>query len=120
MSNKTNSETNSQMPEEFKDQNLKHNFSKFEYDLYHDEDNVILPIIRVKYINLLNGVERWKIFKDSVVVWVIEGNKLTNKEKEFLRSLNGANFLIAQYKEGICSFNHLKTEIKKRIKITRP
>jgi len=102
--------------EEVKDQNFKYNLSKFEYDLYHDEDNKVEKIIRVKRVLSQNKEEKWKLFEDNKVVFVVEGNKLTNKEKEFLRTIYGVNFLISQCKQGIKSFNSLKAEIKKKIK----
>jgi hypothetical protein len=116
MANKPNPEASPQVQEEFKDQNLKYNLSKFEYDLYHDEDDVTEKVIRVKRFSMPNKGEKWKIFEDNKVMFIVEGTKLTNKEKEFLRTIDGVNFLIAQYKEGIRSFNHLKTEIKKKLK----
>jgi hypothetical protein len=99
-------------PEDFKDHNLKYNLSKFDYDLYHEEDDVAEKIIRVKRIDLPNKGERWKIYEDNTVIFVLEGTKLTKKEKEFLRSVDGANFLLKQARAGIKSFNALKTEIK--------
>jgi hypothetical protein len=63
-----------------------------------------------------NKGEKWKIFEDNKVMFVVEGTKLTNKEKEFLRTIDGVNFLITQYKQGIKSFNSLKNEIKKKLK----
>lgn len=101
--------------EEFKDQ-VKHNLSKFEYDLYHEEDDVAEKVIRVKRVSMPNKGEKWKLFEDNKVVFVVEGTKLTNKEKEFLRTVDGVNFLIAQCKLGIKSFNSLKNEIKKKLK----
>jgi hypothetical protein len=102
--------------EEFKDQNQKYNLSKFEFDLYHEEYDVSEKVIRVKRVSLPNKGEKWKIFEDNKVMFVVEGMKLTNKEKEFLRTPDGFNFLIAQYKLGIKSFNSLKSEIKKKLK----
>jgi len=102
--------------EEFKDQNQKYNLSKFEFDLYHEEYDTTEKVIRVKRVSLPNKGEKWKIFEDNKVMFVVEGMKLTNKEKEFLRTPEGFNFLIAQYKLGIKSFNSLKTEIKKKLK----
>lgn len=102
--------------EEQKDSNLKYNLSKFEYDLYHEEDDVAEKVIRVKRISMPNKGEKWKIFEDNKVMFIVEGSKLNNKEKEFLRSADGVNFLIAQYKQGIKSFNSLKNEIKKKLK----
>lgn len=102
--------------EEFKDQNQKYSLSKFEFDLYHEEDDKAEKVIRVKRVSMPNKGEKWKIFEDSKVMFVVEGSKLTNKEKDFLRTVDGVNFLISQYKLGIKSFNSLKTEIKKKLK----
>lgn len=104
--------------EEFKDPSLKYNLSKFDYDLYHEEDDVAEKVIRVKRIAMPNKGERWKIFEDGKVAFIVEGNKLNNKEKDFLRTVDGVNFLIAQFKQGIKSFNSLKNEIKKKTKIS--
>lgn len=116
MPNKPNpTEPTPQAGEEFKDQS-KFNLSKFEFDLYHEEDDVAEKVIRIKRVSLPNKGEKWKIFEDNKVMFVVEGAKLTNKEKDFLRSVDGMNFLIAQFKKGIKSFNALKTEIKKNLK----
>jgi hypothetical protein len=118
MSNKSNPTDPTIMAagEEFKDQNLKYNLSKFEYDLYHEEDDVVEKVIRVKRVSMPNKGEKWKIFEDSKLIFTVEGAKLTNKEKEFLRTVDGVNFLISQYKQGLKSINFIKTEMKKRIK----
>jgi hypothetical protein len=112
----TSEPTITPITEEVKDRNTKYNLSKFEYDLYHEEDDISLPVIRVKRTTLPNKGERWKIFANDKAVFVLEGAKLSNKEKEFLRTIDGVNFLIAQYKVGISSFNALKKEIKKKLK----
>lgn len=111
----TNKPVNPSVENECKAPNLKYNLSKFEYDLFHDEDDVVEKIIRVKRFELPNNGERWKIFEDNKVMFTIEGTKLTKKEKAFLRTIDGVNFLIAQYKTGINSFNHLKIEIRNKI-----
>ena len=104
-------------PEDFKDPTLKGNLSKFEYDLYHEEDDVSEKVIRVKRMSMPNKGEKWRVFDDNKAILTIEGTKLTNKEKEFLRTVEGVNFLIAQFKSGnIKSFNALKKEIKKKVK----
>lgn len=102
--------------DDFKEQSTKHNLSKFEYDLYHEEDDNVEKIIRVKKISMPNKGEKWKIFEDNAVMFIVDGAKLTNKEKDFLRSIDGVNFLISQYKHGIKSLNALKNEMKKNIK----
>jgi len=102
--------------EEFKDQNQKHNLSKMELDLYHEENDVSEKVIRVKRQSMPNKGHKWKISEDNKVMFVVEGTKLTNKEKDFLCTAEGFNFLIAQYKLGIKSFNALKAELKKKLK----
>lgn len=102
--------------EEFKDQNSKYNLSRFEYDLYHDEDNITEKTIRVKRVSMPNKGEKWKILEDNKVVFTVEGVKLGKKEKEFLRTIDGVNFLIERQKLGIKSFNSLKNKIKEKIK----
>ena len=117
--NKPNPDPTSNLPqaggEESKD-GLKYSLSKFEYDLYHEEDDKAEKVIRVKRVAMPNKGEKWKIFEDNKVMFILEGTKLTNKEKDFLRTVDGVNFLIAQYKQGIKSFNSLKNEIKKKLK----
>ena len=112
----TNKPVDPTVENEFKEQNLKYNLSKFEYDLYHEEDDVPEKIISVKRITLPNDGERWKVFENSKAMFVIEGTKLTKKEKTFLRTVDGVNFIIQRYKLGINSFNHFKTELKKKLK----
>jgi hypothetical protein len=89
--------------------------SKFDHDLYKEDDDISLPVIRVKRISLPNNGERWKVFSDAKVTLVIEGGKLTKKEKEFLRSVEGASWLLVQAKIGIKSFNAFKKELKAKL-----
>ena len=116
---KTNTDPTPNLPqagEEGKDGHTKYSLSKFEYDLYHEEDDKAEKVIRVKRVSMPNKGEKWKIFEDNKVMFILEGAKLTNKEKDFLRTIDGVNFLITQYKAGIKSFNALKNEIKKKLK----
>lgn len=98
---------------EFKDQNIKYVLSKFEYDLYNEEDDISNPVIRVKRMSMPNKGEKWKILEDNKAVFTIEGTKLTLKEREFLRTVDGVNFMLSQAKSGIKSVNAFKTELKK-------
>jgi len=102
--------------QEFKSNNLKYNLSKFEYDLYHEEDDVSEKVVGVRRFVLHNREERWKILENNKVVFTIDGTKLTGKEREFLRTSDGVNFLIKQHKNGLVrSMNNLKKELKKEI-----
>jgi len=113
MSNKNITDNTNTATEEYKDQNSKYNLNKFEYDLYHEEDNVVEKVIRVKRFSMPNKGDKWKIYEDNKVIFIIEGSKLTSKQKEFLYTIDGVNFLLQQFKVGIKSFNALKIEIKK-------
>jgi hypothetical protein len=101
--------------EEHKDQFNGHSLSKFDYDLYKEEDDVAEKVIRVKRITLPNKGERWKVFCDNKIVFVIEGNKLSKKEKQFLQTIQGVNFILAFAKAGFTSISKLRAEIKDKL-----
>src|SRR4051812_43367681 len=101
---------------EGKDQNVKYILSKFDYDLFDEESNIPSKVYRVKRVSMPNKGEKWKIFEDSKVVFTIESTKISAKEKDFLRSVDGINFLMDKAKAGIKSLNWLRIEIKKFIK----
>jgi hypothetical protein len=112
--NRDTSETKS-ITEELKTDNSKYNLSKFEFDLYDEESNKPHKVVRVKRFSMPNKGEKWKIFEDNKIMFVVEGSKLNNKEKAFLRTVEGVSFLLSQYKNGIKSFNALKNELKQHI-----
>lgn len=114
--NNSNDPNTPSQGEDFKEQNSKFNLSKFDFDLYHEEDNKAETVIRVKRVSMPNKGEKWKVMTDNKVSFVVEGAKLSKKEREFLRTVDGFNFLLAQAKSGIKSFNSLKNEIKKNLK----
>lgn len=99
--------------EETKDTSFK-SLSKIDHELYKEEDDVALPLIRVKRVILPNKGSRWKIFNDNKVVFIIEGSKLLNKEQEYLQSIEGFNFILTQAKAGIKSFHSFHQELKKK------
>jgi SMC interacting uncharacterized protein involved in chromosome segregation len=97
-------------------QNIKNVLSKFDYDLFNEEEDVVEKVVRVKRVSLPNKGERWKILQDNKAVFIIDGSKISKKEREYLRSIDGFNFLITQAKAGIKSLNKLRIELKKNIK----
>jgi hypothetical protein len=102
--------------DDFKTQNNKFVLSKFEDDLYKEEANVKMPVIRVKHIALPNKGDRWRILQDDKVVIVIEGVKLNKKERTFLRGLDGVSWMIGQVKAGVKSFNGIRLALKNHMK----
>lgn len=101
--------------EEFKDQNQKYNLSKFEFDLYHEEDDVAEKVIRVKRVSMPNKGEKWKIINDNKVIFTVESTKISKKEREYLQTVEGFNFMLSQAKQGIKSLNSFRNELKKNI-----
>lgn len=90
--------------------------NKYEMDLFNEDRNVVEKIIRVKRISNSNKCERWKVLEDTKTIFILDGTKISKKEKEFLRTIDGFNFLIGQFKTGIKSLNKLRIELKKYIK----
>src|SRR5208282_4877737 len=101
--------------EDFKDANLKYNLSKFEYDLYHEEDDISETVVRVKRVSMPNKGEKWKVMHDNKVTFIIESTKISKKEREYLQTIEGFNFILARAKTGIKSLNSFRTELKKVI-----
>jgi hypothetical protein len=106
--------------EDFKDPNMKYNMSKFEYDLYHEEDDKSEKVVRVKRVSMPNKGEKWKIMVDNKVVFTIESTKISKKEREFLSTVEGFNFTLAQAKVGIKSLNSFRTDLKKVMESKSP
>jgi hypothetical protein len=97
------------------DINPKNVFSKFDYDLYDEAKDVVEKIVRIKRADTAGKGEVWRIIENNKVVFIIEGNKISKKEKEYLRTIDGFKFLISQQKLGINSLNSLRIELKKNI-----
>lgn len=100
---------------EGQDANPKNVFSKFDYDLYDEAKDVAENIVRIKRTETNGKGEVWRIIENNKVVFIVEGNKISKKEKEHLRTVDGFKFLISQYKNGIKSLNSLRVELKKNI-----
>jgi hypothetical protein len=105
--------------DDIRNQSNKFTLSKLEDELFKDDANVVMPIIRVKHITLPNKNDRWRIFADNDQIVIVEGAKLTKTERTFLRGLEGVNFLIAEVKSGVKSFNGIKLALKNRLKKKR-
>lgn len=120
MLNNINDPTIVSHEEEHKDNNSKFGLNKFDFDLYHEEDDKAEKVIRVKRVSMPNKGEKWKVMSDNKLIIVIEGTKISKKEREFLQTIDGFNFLLQQAKKGIKSLNSLKNEIKNVINVNTP
>jgi hypothetical protein len=112
---KTAADLNNNIFNDFKEQ-TKYNTSKFEDDLYHEEDHIAAKVIRFKRFSLPNKEECWKFFEDNRILLVIEGKRFTKKEREFLRTVDGVSWALVVCKRGISSVSAFKKELKLKLK----
>lgn len=102
--------------EEFKEIGSKYTLSKHEYDLYHEEDDKAEKVYRVKKSIMPNKGEKWKLLIDNKPILIIESSKITKAEWQYLRSVEGFNFMLSQTKIGVDSLSVFKAELKKILK----
>ena len=95
-----------------KDNSTK-SLNKYEYDLFLEENDIIMPVYRVKYF--VNG-DKWKIFKDKEIILIIESSKITKKQSIFLKSLEGVSWLLAEAKKDLKNFSNFKILLKNKLK----
>lgn len=95
---------------DFNDPGLKYNL-----DLYHEEDDIAEKVIRVKRISLPNDGSRWKVMENDKVIFTLEGTDLTKREREYLLTVDGFNFLLLQAKIGIESLNVFRQNLKDKL-----
>ena len=99
-----------------KQQNNKFSLSKYEADLYDDKCNVPYKVIQVKRIASGDN-EIWKILNNNEVIFTIDGEKISKKEKEFLRTANGVMYLINEFKiSTFKSLNSFKKKLKEKMR----
>lgn len=89
--------------------------NKYNNDLFDDESYVAQDIISARRVSLPKNGEDWEILKNNRVVMTINGLKLSEKEKSFLRSVDGFQLLISEYKAGLKSVLDLRKKIKKMV-----
>lgn len=101
---------------EYQEQSHRHSLNSNDQELYKEEDDIANTLVRVKRVSLPSKGVNWKIFVDNKNVEIIEGAKLSQKEKSFLNGVDGILFIMSYYKTGWKSFSNFKSELKKKIK----
>src|SRR5579859_300039 len=89
--------------------------SKFDFELYKAEDDKVERVIRVKKSLMPNNGVKWKIFINEEVRFTIASSSISKKERSFLQTLEGFNFIISHTKQGFKSLNHFRKEMKKQL-----
>ncbi len=85
---------------------------KADNELFNEEKYVAHSIINVKRISKRNGIEDWQVLENNQLVLLMKGTRFTNAEKEFLRTVEGVQFIIKEYKSGVHSVVKLKERLK--------
>ncbi len=93
----------------------KYPLSKADFELYDEAKAIPAPVFRVKRMSSAAKGERWRFIRDEELQFVLEGSKLSKKECIFLRTVDGINFLVAEFKVGFKSFNELKSRLKQKV-----
>ncbi len=86
--------------ETLKNSGSKYAINKYDHDFYHQENDVVTKVYRVKYAK---DPEHWKVFEDKVELFKLHAEKLSSEQKEFFYSVKGSTFLIQCCKDGIFS-----------------
>lgn len=85
-----------------------------DHDFFDEEaSKVISQVISVKRIKRSKNKENWQILLNGKLVLLLKGERFTNQEKEFLRTVEGVKFLLASYKKGLQSVVKIKQELKR-------
>ena len=90
--------------------------SKVDFELYDEQKNIAQKVFRIKRIGLPNKAEKWKVIVDDKVIFIVDGMKISKKERTYLRTLDGVQFLISWAKSGIGPMSELKMKLKKELK----
>jgi len=93
----------------------KYPLSKADFELYDETKAMPASVFRVKRMSSAAKGERWRFMKNEELQFVLEGSKLSKKECMFLRTVEGVNFLVAEFKIGFKSFNELRSRLKQKI-----
>jgi hypothetical protein len=94
----------------------KYPLSKFDFELFDEEKAAPATVVRVKRTSTNTKGERWRVFRDDELLFVIEGDKISKREREFLRTVDGVSFLTAQVKSNVISWTKIRSELKSKVK----
>jgi hypothetical protein len=81
-------------------------------ELFDDDSYVVHRLINARLVTLPNGGENWEILDNDEVMFVVPGVRLTKQEKKALKTANGLNTLLNEYKLGNKSVINIKTKLR--------
>jgi len=83
-------------------------------ELFDDESHIVHKLINVKRVVLPKNGENWEVLEDHRVVFTLKGVRLTNKEKALLRTVEGIQLLMTEYKTGNTSVAGIRRKLKEK------
>lgn len=83
--------------------------SKFEYDLYNDEDNKVGQLIRIKRDT--KKEEKWCFYENKRTLFMINVSELTEANAKYLRTIDGVLYFIKFCKTNIKDKKILKEKV---------
>lgn len=98
--------------DEDKSGKLNIGYLKQETELFDDSSYIPHDLISVRRVNLPKNGEDWEILKNKKVVLVLKGIRFTKNEKNYLRTVDGIQFLMNGFKCGWNSTAEFKRQLK--------
>jgi hypothetical protein len=95
--------------------NFNFHLLKADNELFNEEANKASTVTSAKRVKLPKNGEDWHILENGKIALLMKGTRFTNAEKEFLRTVEGMKFLVAEYKSGSKSVVKIKEKMKKLI-----
>lgn len=103
---------------EFKEKETvaKYVSSKFDHDLYHEDDDKKFSMIRIKlFVDKKTKNLKWKFFENTKNTIVLDGDSMSEEEINFIKSPEGINFCLKEYKLGFKTEEKIKNKIKEQL-----
>ena len=99
------------------DTNMPKPSLRVDNELFDEELHVVHRLISARLIELPNGGESWEISDNDEIVFTVPGVRLTKKEKSVLKTAEGLEMLIREYKEGNKSVARIKAKLREYWKL---
>jgi len=95
--------------------NFAYHLTKAENEFFKEDLYKPNSILRVKRKSSKKNGEEWQILQDGQLVLTLKESRFNIAEKNFLRSADGMQFLIASFKSGLCSVSKIKESLKEKL-----
>ena len=81
-------------------------------ELFDDNSYVVHRLINARLVTLPNGGENWEVCDNDEVMFTVPGVRLTKQEKNVLKTADGLNLLLSEYKLGNKSVVNIKAKLR--------